>query len=114
MAFRRSSPPSLPVRRLLLAGAGALLLLPAALADDRTGEREHDRVRRDVEKGQVKPLAELRHIVLARVAGTIIDTRIDRDGRVTVYEFRVLRSDGHVVEVEVDAATGLILEVEND
>jgi len=73
-----------------------------------------ERIRKGVESGELKSLAELRRIVLAQVSGEIVDTDADdRDDRI-IYEFRVLVSSGHIVEIELDAATGKILEIEND
>lgn len=101
-------------RRAVFATLAGLLTFTPLLADDDHGEREHDRIRRAVERGQAKSLSELRHIVLSRVDGTIVDTRIDHDQSGMIYEFRVLRADGHVIEVEVDGVSGHIREVEND
>ncbi|MEI2301922.1 PepSY domain-containing protein [Ensifer sp. MJa1] len=74
--------------------------------------REH--IRERVQRGEIKSLAELRRIVAGEVDGEIVSTSIDQEHGVAVYEFRVLRPDNRMVEVEVDAASGVVLEIEND
>lgn len=74
--------------------------------------REH--IRERVQRGEIKSLAELRRIVAGEVDGEIVSTSIDQEHGVTVYEFRVLRPDNRMVEVEIDAASGVVLEIEND
>ncbi len=109
----------------LVATAAVCLLLPGCIlghASDARADGDHfhadndddrDRIRESVEKGEIKSLADLRRIVLSRVSGKIVSTEIDRKGKSFVYEFRVLSTAGRLVEVEVDAASGRIEEIEN-
>jgi uncharacterized membrane protein YkoI len=46
--------------------------------------------------------------------GELIDVRVDRDEGRIIYEFRILRGTGRVTEVEAEAASGRIVEVENE
>ncbi|WP_280179106.1 PepSY domain-containing protein [Rhizobium sp. 18055] len=69
-----------------------------------------DRVRR----GEIKSLADLRDTVMTKVPGEIVSTSVDQENGATVYDFRILNSANRLVEVEVDAASGVILEIEND
>lgn len=99
--------------------SGLVLGHPAeALADEdrfhADTDDDRDRIRESVEKGEIKSLAELRRIVLSRVSGKIVSTEIGRKGKTFIYEFRVLSADGRLVEVEIDAASGLIREIENE
>nr|WP_186363367.1 PepSY domain-containing protein [Rhizobium sp. ACO-34A] len=108
-----------------MATAAACLLLPGFVLGHAGGvhaEEDHfhadtdddrDRIRESVEKGEIKSLADLRRIVLDRVSGKIVSTEIDRKDKRLIYEFRVLSTAGRLVEVEVDAASGLIREIEN-
>jgi uncharacterized membrane protein YkoI len=82
------------------------------LADDE--QDEHESLPTQVEDGEIRSLADLRRIVLSRVAGDIVSARIEQEQGLSLYEFRVLRADGRLVEVEIDARTGEILELEND
>jgi uncharacterized membrane protein YkoI len=113
---------------MMMAGSTMTLLLtfaahsPASADDDghadnrprHEEEMERQRIREDVERGVTKSLATLRRIVLARVGGQIVSTKPDRDDDRLIYEFRVLRDDNRLIEVEVDAASGDILEIENE
>lgn len=111
--------------RWLVATAAACVLLPGLILGPAVGiraEEDHfhadtdddrDRIRESVEKGEIKSLADLRRIVLDRVSGKIVSTEIDRKDKRLIYEFRVLSTAGRLVEVEVDAASGLIREIEN-
>ena len=96
---------------------GLLAALPAAVpaqADDEQHESAHDHLRDGVASGRIKSLAELRRIVLARVEGDIVSARFEQEHGLDLYEFRVLRGDGRLIEVEVDAHSGKIREIEND
>ncbi|ARO23737.1 hypothetical protein CO659_25335 [Rhizobium sp. S9] len=74
----------------------------------------HDDLPKRVQEGQILPLAVLKAKVLARLPGELIDVSVDRHDGGIVYEFRILRSGGQVTEVEVDAASGRIVEIENE
>ncbi|KQW29136.1 hypothetical protein ASE36_11760 [Rhizobium sp. Root274] len=100
-----------------LALLGLVATLHAALpaqADDERRETAQDHLRDGVASGRIKSLAELRRTVLARVPGDIVSARVEQEHGLELYEFRVLRADGRLVEVEVDARTGEIREIEND
>jgi uncharacterized membrane protein YkoI len=73
-----------------------------------------DTVYKSVRQGDLMPLSKIRPAILARWPGEMVAVDIKRDGAKTKYEFRVLRADGHLLEIEVDAATGEPLEVENE
>lgn len=103
-------------RALAVALLCSALLVPGAtqvFADD-DDEKLRDKLRDAVERGEILSLSELRSIVTARVPGRIIDTELDEDDDRLIYEFRVLTPRGLVVEVEVDAAEGRILEIDED
>lgn len=98
-----------------LAGPGV------ALADDTRADSveeddlpSHDDLSRLVKEGAIRPLAVLKAEVLAKLPGELIDVRVDRDDGHIIYEFRILRDSGRVTEVEVEAASGRIVEVENE
>lgn len=103
---------------MALALALAIAHLPLAFADD-DDDDDRELIRRAVERGEILSLAELRRIVLARVPGEIVSTDVDideeDDGRHEItYEFRVLAGDSRMMEVEIDARDGRILDVDND
>ena len=77
-------------------------------------QHERDLVLKAVRRGEILPLATLKASILQRWPGDLVGLEIDReDGRI-LYEFRILRPDGRLTEVEVNAADGSVLEVENE
>jgi|JI8StandDraft_2_1071088.scaffolds.fasta_scaffold21928_4 hypothetical protein len=113
MTPRLQSDASTPIRRALrlaflalFALLGPLTGLQSARADD-----DHDRAREALRAGQVLPL----HVVLERLQpdhpGRVLDVELERDraGR-WVYEIRLLQTGGRRVKLDVDAATGKVLQ----
>ncbi|HCL63596.1 MAG TPA: peptidase [Rhizobium sp.] len=113
--------------RVSLAGLIAvfLLALPAQASDDGDGgghetsedndqDADQERVRTAVDRGEIKSLAVLRRIVLGKVSGDVVSVEFSRKQSRKIYEFRVLRPDGRLVELEIDAVTGIILQIENE
>lgn len=68
---------------------------------------EHDAVRRAVQAGKLKPLAEILARVQSTHPGRVLDVDLERDasGR-QWYEIKLLAKDGQRVELYVDAVTG--------
>lgn len=105
----------MPIAALSLAG-----LLSAGVpahadddGDDADG-RTLDAVQAAVEKGTIKPFSELREIVIRRFKGDIVRVEPRRKHGGFLYKFKVLSPEGQLVEIEMDAASGRILEVENE
>jgi hypothetical protein len=95
---------------LILAAA---LLPTGSRAADPSGhsESEHDEVRIAVERGEIKPLAELLRIVNDKISGEIAGVEIERKHNLWLYEFRVIDNGGRLFEVYVDANSGDIKRV---
>jgi uncharacterized membrane protein YkoI len=85
--------------------AAALVVAPLAT---QAGPQEHDLVRRGVEHGELRPLAEILQQVRDRLPGKIIRTEIEQKHGRWLYEFRVVDGQGRLFEVYVDARTGEI------
>lgn len=95
-------------RRYFLCG----ILIAAALASGRANsdkrDREHDAVRLAVEKGEIRPLADIVAGVRGKLPGEIVGVEVERkDGR-WMYEFRVVDSKGRLFEAYVDGKSGEI------
>ncbi|MFC3164732.1 PepSY domain-containing protein [Ciceribacter thiooxidans] len=73
-----------------------------------------DRIQKAVALGKMKSLATLQKILRQRVSGDIVSVELLRVGRRPVYEFRVLKPNGRVVEINIDAETGTVLQIENN
>lgn len=90
----------MPLRLIALLSL-ALVALPAAHGADQ------EAVRRGVQAGKLKPLAEILARVQKTHPGRVLDVELETrpDGRLW-YEITLLHKDGHRVELFVDAATG--------
>lgn len=53
-------------------------------------------------------------IALKEVPGTVQETELEKEDGKQVYEIEILTADGQEMEVEIDAETGAILEIEAD
>lgn len=86
---------------------------PVARADDDANDQEL--ARQALQEGRIRPLAEITEIVTPKLPGTIlaVEFEVEEDGAM-VYEFDVVDPDGKLKEVDVDAATGEILSIEDD
>ena len=87
----------------------ALVAAAPQLADARDqDELRRDEVRRAVETGQIRSLADILKAVRENLPGEVAGVEIDRkDGRWR-YEFRVVDGQGRLFEVYIDARSGEI------
>ncbi|MCG6207227.1 peptidase [Rhodopseudomonas sp. HC1] len=81
--------------------------LPAA-AHDHSGRRDHDDARLAVQRGEIRPLAELLTIVRDKLPGEITGVEIERHHGEWLYEFIVVDKRGRLFEVHVDPQSGAI------
>ncbi|MFN3657875.1 MAG: PepSY domain-containing protein [Pseudolabrys sp.] len=88
---------------LLLAGA---VLSPAAPLH--AGEPDHDAVRRAVEGGEIRALADILAQVRGKLPGEVAGVEIERKNGRWLYEFRAIDGKGRLFEVYVDARSGEI------
>lgn len=100
-------------RRLPLAALAVLvgLALPwAAVRAD--GPIDQRRARQAMLAGEIQPLGQILQQVQPQLGGEVIATELEREYGRWVYEFKVLRPDGRLVEWYVDARDGSILKTE--
>lgn len=71
-------------------------------------QRDHERVRDAVARGEMVPLETILADAQARHPGRVLEVELE-DGE---YEVEILGADGVVRELEYDARTGELLEVE--
>jgi uncharacterized membrane protein YkoI len=103
--------------------ARSLLVLVAALAapagplaaKDADDARDQALARKALEEGRIRSLSEITEIAKPKLPGTIlgVELEVEDDGTI-VYEFDVVDPSGKLKEVDVDAATGDILSIEDD
>jgi uncharacterized membrane protein YkoI len=94
---------AMPTLLLLL-----LVLLPigAACANDND---DHERARDAVRRGEILPLEQIL-AMHARPDERVLEVEIDRKGRRWEYELELLGDDGRVRELEIDGASGRLLD----
>ncbi|MBM3951664.1 MAG: peptidase [Rhodospirillales bacterium] len=92
--------------RFLFALISAAVLFGAGtgLADS-----DHDAARRAVERGEIRPLAEILSSLRDRIGGDIVGVELEREHGRWVYEIKALDARGRRVKYYVDARTGDIL-----
>ena len=107
--------------RLPVVMLGLLLCAPARadrFGDGGSRRHDHEHAHQALARGEVRPLAEILARVATEVPGEVVDVEFEREqwrgAKRWVYELKIIVADGHLLEVLVDAATGRILEVEED
>jgi len=105
-------------KRLLI---GCLLLAAAgpAFADGDADEDDDARPDQEVvwdarKRGEILPLEVILATVLQRYPGELLKLELDDDEGYLIYEMDVLTRRGIVLEMEIDARTGRILDIEED
>ncbi|MEG3619329.1 PepSY domain-containing protein [Magnetovibrio sp. PR-2] len=89
----------------------AVLASPAVQAD---GDKlDQERAREAVLKGEIEPLAKALKVVDKEFGGEVIEVELEDEYGGLIYEIKVLQKDGRVLEVELDAKTLKILDVEH-
>lgn len=117
LSSMRSNLPAHPVRlatpmRAALFGL-ALACATSALAGGTPGSLTHadaERARDNVRRGEYVSLEHIVADALARHPGRVVEAELDGDE----YEVEILSADGVRVELEYDARTGRLREVEYD
>ncbi len=96
---------------LALAGTITGLAVPPAYA----GKDDQIEARELLKRGEILPLGRILQIVQERVPGDIIEVELDRsDKHGWEYEVKVLAANGRVLEVDVNARTGVIRKIEDN
>lgn len=95
-----------------------MLLFPALVAGTisyqaaASEELDQAEIRELVRQGEIMPLERILLQFPAKEYGKLLDLEVEREHGIVIYEFEFLRTDGRIVEVEVDARNGAILEQE--
>ena len=109
------------VRSIFYAVALAVAVTGLAHADKEHADKDHEsrhedaeRASRGAETGEFVPLAQIVAAVRALHQGEIVETEFESRHGMPYYEFHILKSDGHVIEIKVDARTGRYLTMQDD
>lgn len=84
---------------------GMLLVTPAWA--DRKGD--HDRARAAVLAGEVMPLPDVLTRLQRSHPGQVLELELEREDGRWIYEVKLLRSDGQLLRLELDARTAQVL-----
>ncbi len=90
------------VLHFLAAAVIVLALAHPAMAQDQ------DRARDAVRAGQALPLGQILGQVMATCPGRFLDAGLRRGGSGLVYVIKILRPDGRVAKLVVDARSGAV------
>lgn len=91
---------------LLLGGA------PLSRADrSQDHDRDHDRARMALEKGEILPLATVLERVARSHPGEVMAVELEPEGGRWLYELKILLQDGRLGKIEVDARTGEVIDM---
>lgn len=117
-------------RRHLLSLSGSVLaaLAPAAAAHewDGNGERrrrrrhgrhqddDHEFARRALQDGRARPLADILAAAKDAIGGDVIGVELEERRGAMAYELKVLRPNGALVELHLDALTGAVVKRDDD
>ena len=101
---------SRPFALILIALVAAIGAPRSAAGDD----SDHDLARRLLEQGRILPLAEIVDKVRSEIPGEMLEVEFETDDGAYIYELKILRPDGRVQEIEVEAASGKIVKIEDD
>jgi uncharacterized membrane protein YkoI len=75
---------------------------------------DHERVWETRKRGSILPLETILDRVLKTFPGEVIEIEFDDDDGLLIYEIKVLTRRGIVLEMDVDARNGRILDLEED
>lgn len=102
------------MRKLLILIMIASIFPFAPDAAERPAQRDHDAARASVAAGERLPLSQILTQIERSHGGRVIEIESDRENGREVYEIELLDNDGRVIELEIDAMTGEVLETEYD
>ena len=115
---KRPEPSPSPSPRLMRSRARAAMavLVAGCCLTPVQADSDADRARQLVQEGAILPLEEILPLVRAAKPGTLIELELhyEREHDAHVYEMEVLDADGRLWEVEFNATTGELIEVEPD
>ena len=90
-----------------------LALLPTAMPAQEPLS-DADLARDAVARGDILRLSEILPGIEAEFGGQVLDLELEVEDGLYIYEFEILTGEARLIEVEVNAATGEVLEVEDE
>lgn len=90
------------------------LLVPSAVGGQDGTPPDFELAQDAVERGEILPLARILRLLEAEHPGTVAEVELEYAEGIRVYEVELITRDGRLIEVDMDAATGEILKVEEE
>lgn len=78
------------------------------------GDSDADKARRKALSGQIMPLVQILQMIAGRYPGEVLNVELDDDDDDARYDIRLMQPNGRVLELEVDARTGRVADVDED
>lgn len=91
-----------------------LLALLCAAGTAADSGKDHERARAALSRGDILPLARILAIAAEQVPGDVIKVELENEHGRMIYELKILADSGRVREIELDARTGAVLNIEDD
>jgi uncharacterized membrane protein YkoI len=103
---------TLVILAIVLAGLAFVAAAPRVADAHDHDELRRDEVRRAVEAGEIRSLADILGALRGKLPGEVAGIEIERSHGHWRYEFRVVDSQGRLFDVYIDARSGEIEEIE--
>lgn len=91
-----------------------LLCLPQIAGGQRPALPDVELARDLVERGEIMPLADVLKRLQATHPGQVVEVELEYSDGILVYEVDLITPEGRMIEVDMDAATGKIVDVDEE
>jgi uncharacterized membrane protein YkoI len=98
----------------LTMGATSLAAAPEETHAAPEAQLQHDDARQALKSGLVRPLEDILAEMRKSFPGEVIEIEFEQDDGRYIYEIEMIRPDGRVIEVKMDAKTMAVIDVEDD
>lgn len=75
---------------------------------------EQEAIRKAVQRGELVPLPRILAIAQSKVPGDIVKVDLEYESWGLKYEVKILTASGRIREVELNARTGALIQIEDD
>jgi uncharacterized membrane protein YkoI len=97
-----------------LTGITGLLILVALPGHSLQADDDSDYARMLKQRGDILPLEQVIESAMAVKSGQILETELDEEDGRYIYELEILDDRGQVWELELDASTAELIELESE
>ena len=92
----------------------ALLIAPVSAGGQAQIPPDFELARDAVERGEILPLAEVLSRLQESHPGRVIEVELEYSHDILVYEVELVTSDGRLIEVDMNAATGAFIKMDEE